>query len=214
LLLGESIQQHIPPRFDQLLRRSSPIDHPYHFFPIRTETPSAPVFGVFGNTGDGKLLEQVARAVKAIDPTVRFRLVGFVEDQKAVALLTPFVEDVSDRPIARNVFIERARSITHAVWLAPPDSFRMRASGTFFDTLSYGKPLLYTANPFIDMYYSQEPDIGTRCGTAEELAAAILATRSASNETYDRAVQAVERLRIKFAPEALAKRLPIALNWD
>ncbi len=64
-------------------------------------------------------------------------------------------------------------SPTHCGW-APPGHFRLRASGTFFDALAYAKPLVYTTNSYIDSYYEQEPGIGVRCQTVEEVPQAIL----------------------------------------
>jgi hypothetical protein len=125
------------------------------------------------------------------------------------------VEGVTDRPISRTEFIERAKGITHALWLAPPNSSRLRASGTFFDALAYGKPIIYTANAYVDSYYASEPEIGLRCETVEDVPAAILETsRSYSPTEYSRRQAAMERLRHRFSPSAIAATLPSALKWN
>jgi hypothetical protein len=215
LFLSRSIQNNIPPRFRQALANSSSIDHPYHFFPLPPAAPFPPVFGIFGNCGDGELLRQVASTVKAANPNVRFRLVGFLSNPAAVERLRPFVDDASDQPLSRDVFVERAKSITHALWLAPPNSFRMRASGTFFDALSYAKPILFTANQFIDPYFAQEPRIGYRCETVAAVATTILALAASNNtEAYKASVAAMERFRSRFTPDSLGNVLPDALAWD
>jgi hypothetical protein len=215
LLLSQSIFDNIPGRLRPAFADAGVIDHPYHFLPIRSAFASPPVFGIFGNTGDGRLLEQVAKAVKAIDPRIRFRLIGFLSDQATVDRLLPYVEEAAHHPLSRETFIERAESVTHALWLAPSDGFRLRASGTFYDALAYAKPLIYTANAYIDPYFAVEPGIGVRCPTLGEVPAAIvnLATRETS-ETYAAAVEAIERLRTRFTPEAQAKVLPAVLAWD
>ncbi len=213
--LSQSIRSHIPPQFQQAVASSSFIDHPYHFPPLEPVQPSELVFGVFGNTGDGRLLEQVAQQVKAATPSVRFRLVGFLANQQAVERLRPLVEDVTDKPISRETFLDRAQGISHALWLSPPNSFRLRASGTFFDALAYGKPLIYTANPFIDPYFTLDPRIGTRCESLEEVAPAILKlVKSYDAPGYTHSREAIGLLRSRFTPEALAERLPAALRWN
>jgi hypothetical protein len=215
LLLSRSIQDNIPPRFREALANSSAIDHPYHFFPTQPLAPFPPVLGIFGNSGDGELLFQVASMVKAINPGVRFRLIGFLSGPAAVERLRPFIEDVSDQPVSREAFIKRAKNVTHALWLAPPNGFRMRASGTFFDALSYAKPLIFTANSFIDPYFAQEPGIGTRCETIADVVAAILALAANDpGDAYGLSIAAIERLRIRFTPESVAKMLTAALAWD
>jgi hypothetical protein len=215
IVLGQSIAENLPQRFRPALGIPCIIDHPYHFFPVRPAPAQPPIFGVFGNTGDGRLLEEVARAVKAVDPTIRFRLIGFLSDQAAVERLRPLIEDVGCEPICRESFIERAQSITHSLWLGTPGCFRLRASGTFFDALAYCKPLVYTANAYIDFYCAREPAIAVCCATLDAVPAAILdlAVHS-SSESYAAAVQAIQRLRIQFAPEEQAKRLPSELGWQ
>jgi hypothetical protein len=214
LLLGDSIRERVPERLRAALANPGVIDHPYHFFPVRAAVAPAPVFGIFGNSGSGRQLDAVARAVKVGNPAIRFRLVGFVADQAAVQRLRPFVEDVGDQPIARATFLARAEEITHALWLAPPHSFRLRASGTFFDALASAKPLIYTANPYIDGYLAGAPGIGVRCATLATVPQAILqATADHTEAVYEAQRAAIERLRERFAPAALAGTLPAALAW-
>jgi hypothetical protein len=215
LLLGQSIADNLPPRFRAAMGDIGVIEHPYHF-PEMMGAPAGPaVFGVFGNSGEGHLLERVAREVKALDPSIRFRLIGFLSGPEAVARLAPLVEGATDRPISRAEFIERAKGITHALWLAPPDSSRLRASGTFFDALAYGKPIIYTANAYMDSYYASEPEIGLRCATMEDVPAAILETsRSCSSTKYSQSQAAMERLRYRFSPSSIAATLPSTLKWN
>ncbi|WP_263409338.1 hypothetical protein [Terriglobus tenax] len=215
LFLSKSIYNHVPAEFRQAMTPAGIVDHPYHFAPAITgEAPRELIFGVFGNSGDGRLLEQVARQVKQQNPAVRFRLVGFVQDEETVQRLAPFVEDVTSKPIPRSLFIERATSLTHTLWLAPPDSYRLRASGAFFDVLAYAKPLVYTANPYVDPYFAGAPEMGVRCGSVDEVPAAILELAGTfTAESYRRSQQAILELRKRFTPEQLAKRLPNELGW-
>lgn len=189
------------------------IDHPYHFPPLKP-TPQGPiVFGIFGNTGDGRLLESIARKVKAANPEIVFRLVGFLSGPEAVKRLSPFVDGAGSEPLSREEFIRRAESTTYALWLAPSGSFRLRASGTFFDALAYGKPLVYTANAFIDPYFAQAPGIGHRCATVEDVPAVILRLAASHNPTtYAEAQSAMKTFRNGFTPECMAQSLPHILR--
>jgi hypothetical protein len=215
ILLSQSIRAKIPQPFRQVFATAGVIDHPYHFRPVHPSPPKPLTFGIFGNTGEGFQLETVARAVRQANPSLRFRLVGFLVDKESVDRLQPFVEDVGYKPISREIFIDRAEDITHALWLAPLDHSGMRASGTFFDALSFAKPLVYTANPYIDAYFEMEPGIGIRCETLEDVSNAILNLAATSTpETYAEGRAAMERLRRRFTPEELAKTLPASLDWD
>jgi hypothetical protein len=214
ILLSRSIWENVPPQFQQAMGNAGVIDHPYHFFPIGPAVSEPLVFGIFGNSGEAPILEAVARRVKAVNPNVRFRLVGFV-DSSAIDRLSPFVEDVTAEPLPRQTFIERANSITHTLWISPPDEFRLRASGTFLDALAYAKPLVYLANPYIDPYYALEPGIGIRCESVDDMVEAILNLAEHHNrESYATARAAMERFRLRFTPQEQAKTLPEALQLN
>jgi len=215
LLLSESIRSNIPLPFQHVFATAGVIDHPYHFRPVGSAPTGPLTFGIFGNTGEGHLLEAVVSKVKLTSPTIHFRLIGFLHDDASVNRLRPFVEDVGHEPVSREVFIERAENITHALWLAPPRHFRLRASGTFFDALAFAKPLVYTANPYIDAYFALESGIGVRCETVDDVPEAILnLATSYTPETYAEARAAIERFRHRFTPQELAKSLPASLYWD
>jgi hypothetical protein len=216
IVLSESIKRNIPRQFHGL-EHACVVDHPYHFPPLDPQAAEAggPIFGVLGNTGDGALLEQVARRVKQVKSAVRFRLAGFLENEEAVARLRPYVEDVTAVMVPRSTYMERARSFRYALWLAEPGSFRLRASGTFFDALAYGKPLIYVANPFIDGYMAEAQEIGLRCDSVDAVADVVLRL-SAGEEpgVYEARLKAIATVRERFTPAMLAPALRRAMLSD
>jgi hypothetical protein len=196
------------------MRNACVIDHPYHFPPVLPAPSGEVVFGIFGNCGDGRLFERVAREVRAAAPHIGFRLVGFLGDRAAVERLSTLVEGTGTQPISAEAFLDGGRAVTYALWLAEPDAFRLRASGTFMDALAFGKPLVYTANEFIDPYHELAPAIGTRCETIDDVPAAVLAVARAHHEAgYHEAQQAIVNFRTRFAPESLALRLASSLDF-
>lgn len=214
VLLGDSIRRAIPAEFDPAMQNACMIDHPYHFPQVLPAPSGEVVFGIFGNCGDGRLIERVAREVRAAAPHVGFRLVGFLGDRAAVERLAPLVEGTGTQPISADAFLQGARAVTYALWLAEPDSFRLRASGTFMDALAFGKPLVYTANEFIDAYHALAPAIGMRCATIDDVPAAVLAVARAHREAvYREAQEAIVDFRVRFAPESLALRLASCLDF-
>ena len=214
VLLGRSILDHVPAHYQATFANAAVLDHPYHFAAPTAPVHTSPIFGMFGNTGDGELLRSVAQQVRSSNPSARFRLIGRLSDPAAVERLRPWVEDVGDAPLSREAFLERARGITHALWLSGPGSFRLRASGTFFDALSFVKPLIYTANPYIDQYFRSAPNIGVRCETIDDVREAILGVaREQDDEAYLAAQNAILHLRRRFTPEALADAFTSAMDW-
>ncbi len=215
ILLGRSIRDNLPPGYGAALADAGLLDHPYHFTSSTAGLPPRFIVGVFGNAGEAHEIEAIATRVKRVQPDVDFRLIGFVSSPSVVDRLSPLVENVGTVPLTRRAFTESARDITYALWLAPPSGFRLRASGTFFDALSFLKPLIYTANPFVDSYVAGEPRSAVRCATLEDVPAAILDRASLTGaEEYEEAQAAMLRLRQRFTPAALAMPLRRALDWD
>ena len=218
VLLGESIRKNIPVKFSKVFADAAVIDHPYHFRAVESQdvmpTAGEMVFGIFGNSGDGRLLEEIARRVKAANAHIIFRLIGFVSDAESIGRLLPLVEGVGSEPISREEFVRRAESVSYALWLAPADSFRLRASGTFFDALAYRKPLVYVANAFLDSYLAPGTDFAVRCEQTQDVVPAILRVAERHNAAeYSVAQATMLAFRARFAPEALAASLPSKFGW-
>jgi hypothetical protein len=206
IVLGASIRSCIPAAFEPAFANACVIDHPYHFGALQPRPEGPASFGVFGNAGDGEEFATVARRVRQQAPEVSLSLIGFVGSESARALLSPLVAGVGTVPLPREEFLARTARIGYALWLAQPGGYRLRASGTFFDALSFGKPLLFVANAFVDRYFEQEPAIGVRCASLEELAeAAVAVTRT--QQGYAEAQAAIARLRERFTPQAQAAAL-------
>ena len=214
ILLSDSIRQHLPPDIAAAMQSIGVIDHPYHFPTLAPTASEPPIIGTFGNTGDGRLLEAAARATQARAPQITFSLIGFLSNDEAVERLRPWVQGVTRSPISRALFVQRASEITHALWLAEPGSFRLRASGTFFDALAYAKPLIYTANPYIDGFHPSDAGIGLRCDTLEDVPHAILQITAETEAQYVARREAIRRFRVRFSPEHLATGFPQALDWN
>ncbi len=214
LLLGQSIYDHMPLDCRKILDKFGILELSYHFAPLSDPPTGRIVFGVFGNSGDGRLLEEIARQIHELNAEIELRLIGYVADREAVNRLAPFVKEVVDSPLSLEAFEARARAVTYALWLAPNGSYRLRASGAFFDALVYGKPLVYTANPYIDSYVSRTSEMGIRCERLSDVPDAVLRlARRHSNESYARAQNAIVALRNRHTPAAIAISLPLALGW-
>ncbi len=221
ILLSRSIRQSLPEPLQRGMGEVGVVDHPYQFSPLPPAIPQLRdglVFGIFGNTGDARSLEYVARAVRSKWPEIRFRCIGFLENEATVQRIADVVEGGTATPIARERFQHDADTLTHALWLAEPEGFRLRASGTFFDALLYRKPIVYTANPYLDSYGIAEAGIGWRCASLEGVVAACLriADDTQAPDAQRRYEAQVERLgtfRERFTPEALAADLRGALKF-
>jgi hypothetical protein len=217
LLLGNSIRDCIPPRYRAALANSGVIDHPYHFANLATSsTPIGTnlIFGIFGNAGDGKKLAEVVQKVRELTPRVRFKLIGFVSDAEAAQRLQGLVEDVGFIPISHRVFFERSQGVTHTLWIAEPNSYRLRASGTFFDALAHCKPMVYTSNAFLDAYLVDKPGIAIKCDSLDQVPGAIESLlKDTTPDSYLRSQELIVAFRKRFTPLVLAGHLAQELLW-
>ena len=215
LLLSPAIFANLPERYKPAFQNACLLDLPYQFPPMKYRTYEQPVFGVFGQTGDGRRLEAVARRIHELDPNVKLLLNGFVEDQAAVERLKPFVDGVQAGPLPRDEYIARTGRMSHSLWLAPPDAYRLRASGAFTDAITLGKPVIFSAAAFPDYYHALEPGACVRCASVDDLPAAVVdAAHTHTAAKYAEQQEAVERLGRRFYAPSQAEHLRACLDWE
>jgi hypothetical protein len=163
----------------------------------------------FGYLGVGaKGFDMYARLASEIQPKIsnaEFILVGFLNTPQDPSLYEGNVKGVSEEPLSAEEFTLRAASLTYAVWFADPERYRLAASVSFLDALSYGKPGIYLRNPFIEYYFEKMGDIGYLCDTYEEVYE--VTTSILSNfpeERYQMQCENILRERRIFEPGTLA----------
>jgi hypothetical protein len=212
IVLGGSLYRTLEKRLPQLISYFSSIDHPW-FWATMPGPPDAqpPVvrFGYFGAAYKGgmDLFHRLARAIHDVAKRAEFLLVGFVP-QGAESRYSEDIRGVSSTPLSSEEYDRRARSITHAIWVANPENYRLAASASFLDALSYIKPGLYLRNEYVAYYFDRMGDIGYLCDGYEELEAT---ARSIAvdfpAERYAQQRVNIEQGRRMFEPSAVAEQL-------
>lgn len=72
-------------------------------------------------------------------------------------------------PLDAAEYRRRLLSCHYAVWWAEPNGYRLRASATFLDAISAGRPLVFRGNEFIDACHVSRGRIGIRVADPAEL---------------------------------------------
>jgi hypothetical protein len=106
-------------------------------------------------------------------------------------------------------------TITYAVGTANPDDYRLAASASFLDALSYGIPGLYLRNRYIEHYFDRMGDIGYLCSTAAEIEETALSL--AADFPVSRYVQQRQNIllgRQVFDPKTIATQLRAIVDAD
>jgi len=210
--LGEPILQELIQQMPSQRSLWSSIDHPYLFAPGASAPPLREVqrlrFGFIGATqkGFGAFLE-LARDIRSEFPEAVFELVGFV-NSPVPSNASDLVDGLGEMPLAREEFEARMRRLTYCVFLSDPREYQLRASGTFFDAISFLKPILGLRIPYLEYYSQRYGEFGVLTEGYSELVSVIRSVlQSFPRERYDMQRRTLCHLQDRMNPMAVGSQL-------
>lgn len=178
LVYGQPILDDLVSVLPHMSRYAGALDHPYFYQPAGDMAHSfgeAVKFGFFGVVHRGKGADAMYRLAEDVgrvglgDRSV-FTLIGYLNDKHLDHLLNSKLNIPSAyKPLDREAFSAYAKEIDYSVYLYRPNSYRLTASGAFFDALSYVKPIITLKNPFFEYYFNRFGDIGYLCSSYAEV---------------------------------------------
>jgi len=194
LLLGKSIEKQLISIMPNIQNYISSIDHPY-FYKLNPEINNSFEgtirFGSIGVGSRSKGTDIFFRLATEVHENTsigasEFVLIGYITDASIIELLTPAIIIPSqNEPLTRQEFEKLAAMIDYAVFCYPSNSYKLTASGAFFDALSFVKPLITLRNPFFEYYFEGMGDIGYLCENYEEMKEIIIKiTNEKPSERY------------------------------
>jgi len=215
VVLGPSILTALAERAPRLARNCAAIDLPCldnytasHEAGPSTCEPSSVCFGHFGAGREEKgfrLFLDLASRMGQEQAQARFSCVGYA---KHLVGRDALWVDVPATPLERSCYEERARAVDYAVWVGDPDAYTLRASASFLDAVTYGKPCICLRNPFIAHYFQQFGDIGYLCDGYEELVEVVRGiTKSFPINRYRQQCHNLQQARLVFTPSNVAEEL-------
>lgn len=171
LLLSPAIATQLARELPRVAPFADAIDLPYFFGPPSGRTLSAEGPIRFGFLGVGRL----ERGIDAF-----FRLADTLRESGARFVLAGSLTEPLDVPpnveiagrgamLDRPAFEALLRTLDYAVFPHPPGSTPLKASGSLFDALSAGLPVLAVRNPFFAHYFDRLGEIGTLCEDEDAL---------------------------------------------
>jgi hypothetical protein len=215
IALGESIRENLCVRLPFLSEHVRAIDHPYFFksIPVEERRVKPLCFGTFGVAHRQKgshlfyrLAEEIAGEKAALEAT--FILVGHVIDRKLQAPPAAVNVPSANSPLSREEFECYAAMVDYAVFFYPADSYRLTASGAFFDALAFAKPLIAIRNPFFEHYFSRFGDIGYLCDDYAEVKKMVSdILMHGSGGRYERQIKNLLRCRKSLSLEKIGETL-------
>jgi hypothetical protein len=174
LVLGESIREAVT----QIVRFRpdglAAINHPSLLAARSVDVAqqgSGVRFGFLGvslNKGFDEFMS-LARRLRASGASARFSMVGTINHMADVASFQDILPDAGSSPITAEEYHRRAGGLTYVVWTAAPRDYDLRASATFVDAMSFGKPGIYLRNRYVEHYFQRFGDIGYLCEDVESM---------------------------------------------
>lgn len=215
ILLGDSIYKEAISLRPSLAEQCVSLDHPYLWASNELqETLCATFDGIvrFGFLGaSSKGFESFCLLAKKIvrhQSDVEFVMAGFLSTPSNVQHPSEAVKGISAQPLEPDEYSRRISSLTYCVWLGDSQTYRLVASGTFLDALSFMKPCIALRNPYIEHYFELLGDIGYLCDSEEEIAELIEdLLRDKPNERYEIQARNIQASRGIFDPVNLAPKL-------
>ncbi|NPV51771.1 MAG: glycosyltransferase [Candidatus Methanofastidiosum sp.] len=225
IALSPSIEIELIKRLPSLKNYVISIDFPYFFqsntkkeFLKTNSKTDAIKFGFFGVANVRKGAENFFKLAKEIKNektryTPEFILIGPVEDKKLMNITENVFIPSPDKPLSGRDFEKYAEDLDYALIFHKPEQHQLTATASFFDAISYLKPVIAVKNPFVEYYFNEMGNIGYLCddySQIKNLILKILNEDQTENYNNQRKKMLDQRERLSF--EIIGQKL--AKNWE
>lgn len=205
LVLGESIKANLIKRFPKMGKFIDAIDHPYFFEedyiynPFQENKATFCTLGqIHSRKGGGNILRLVDSLEKnRVDTSIT--VVGAVVDPKLKELLAS--SNVLKIPVgegnhlSREEYVSLGKSVDYALFFYGVESYKLTASGAFFDAISFTKPIIALKNDYFKYYFEQYGNIGFIFDTYEEMELKVIDITKNPNSYEQEYLNQVNNLR-------------------
>jgi hypothetical protein len=121
---------------------------------------------------------------------------------------------ISNKPLTIESFINEAKAIDYSVFCFPDSAYQLSCSATFFDAISFIKPIIAIKTPFFEFYFKKFGDIGYLCENIEEMKCLISSLlTNFDKKRYDRQCQNILLSRHEIGLTTTTKQIKNILNF-
>lgn len=206
-VLGESIKQNMLNLLPKLKNSVLYFDNNYifqdkfNFIPFQNNKIKFGIFGMVHPNTNGKvflrLFEQLA---KIENKNFEFHFIGHMRDQELVDKFKKYdfvkIYAKAKEFISDEMLTELGKTVDYGVYGHMADSYKMTASGAFWDTFSFFKPAIVIRNDYFGYYFDKHGNIGYCCNNFDELYKKIISIiRNPNTEEYKKQVLCIEKMR-------------------
>lgn len=206
IVLGESIKRNLLKFYEKLdENRIIAIDIPYEYSSLLKDISLSKnmKFGCIGIGSLSKGTDNIFRVAECFKEKIKneevtFSIIGKItEDVKQLAnCYVNFLPDT--QMLDREEYESKVQELDYILYFYPKDSYKLIASGAFFDAIAYEKPILAIENDFFKYYFEKLGNIGYLCSDNEEMVKKIDFILS-HREKYN-----IQKNNLKISKEKLA----------
>jgi len=220
LVLGESIKSNLLKNLPALTKYAESIDHPYFYKPVKRDTCHIsaifPLLGSFGSIhetkGGGLLLKLLAKLNDKYKNQTQFIICGNIQSNKINEKVKhyEFVKTLNNGSnfISADEYDKQAQLMDYCIFFYDKESYKLGASGAFWDAISYVKPIIALKNDYFEYYFKKFGNIGYLFDSYEELESKVISILSnPQQEQYNEQVQNLINARKLLNTNKIAENL-------
>jgi hypothetical protein len=210
--LGPSLFRQVASLQGKRVAHWCTVEHPYLWSTESDEeelTVDTVRFGFFGVTKKGfAAFCKLAAEIHQRYASAEFWLVGSLKSEQHRHSGVEFIKGVGISMLSLEEYRFRAAKQHYCIWTGDPEDYRLTASGSFLDALSFIKPGFYLSNAFVDYYFDQCGDIGYLCADYHSLREALCGVlENFPYERYQEQRRNILRSRTRFHPARIGPQL-------
>ena len=169
IVLGENIKENLNVLFPNMKEQILSVDHPYSFekkyeYKKINEMLS---LGTIGITSHEKGLDNIFEFLEKNNEKHSFKHIGKSSSEISEKFKKYF--PYKDNLLEKEKFEEEILSLDYILILYPKDSYKLTASGIYFDCIKYNKPLLGLKNEYFEYMFKKYGKIGKLFESIDEI---------------------------------------------
>lgn len=169
IVLGKNIRENLVEIFPEMKEQIFYIDHPYSFekeYEYKNLNANFNL-GTVGITSLEKGLENTFYFIEKLEEKYNFKHIGKSIDKIPIKFerYFPYRNDL----LEKEKFEKEILKLDYILILYPKDSYKLTASGVYFDCIKYNKPLLGLRNEYFEYMFKKYGEIGKLFDSLEEI---------------------------------------------
>lgn len=217
LILGESIKKNllsINSYYSKL--NLIVIDHPYEYenqSRYNEEKNEVITFGSIGIATKEKNSDKIFELANKFDSEVSLKQLKFILCGKIKFDIDCYDTKNVTMPVKYNNMLERSEyekiinQIDYVLFFYKKDSYKLIASGAFFDVLKMEKPIISIKNDFFQYYFDKYGEIGYLCEDVEQMEQVINNIIYYKEDKKDLFIKNIKKIKEELSYEKIKNKL-------